>query len=164
MMCTGVLLFKCSDPTANSPPKTAHSSSPLGRMPRDVTEVRSRRSRVWCNQEAWGDSMCAANGRANGDAMTIKFTQHIDLPPVYICPTCFKPTPFHAAERRQVCEEHHFAEVRAVTFVNGEARQASVPVEKPAIKWPEPQTPFQEMPGEARRPTPQLPSGGRLSE
>jgi hypothetical protein len=37
----------------------------------------------------------------------------------------------------QVCEEHHFAEVRAVTFANGEARQASVPVEKPAQKWAE---------------------------
>jgi hypothetical protein len=82
--------------------------------------------------------------------MTIKLTQHIDLPPVYICPTCFKPIPFHAAERWQVCEEHHFAEVRAVTFVNGEARQASVPVEKPVMEWPEPKTPFQEMPEEAR--------------
>jgi hypothetical protein len=82
--------------------------------------------------------------------MTIKLTQQIDLPPVYICPTCLKPTPLYAAERWQVCGEHHFAEVRAVTFANGEARQASVPVEKPAIQWRETKTPFQEMPEKAR--------------
>jgi len=76
------------------------------------------------------------------DAMTIKITQHVDLPPVYICPTCLKPTPFQAEEHWQVCEEHHFAEARAVTFANGDARRVSVPVEKPAPKWAEPETPF----------------------
>jgi hypothetical protein len=81
-------------------------------------------------------------GRASTDAMAIKITQHIDLPPVYVCPTCLKPTPFQAGEHWQVCEEHHFAEVRAVTFANGEARQAMVPVEKAAPKWAEPETPF----------------------
>jgi hypothetical protein len=74
--------------------------------------------------------------------MAIKLTQHVDLPPVYICPTCLKPTPFQAGEHWQVCEEQHFAEVRAVTFANGEARQVSVPVEKPSPKWAEPKTPF----------------------
>jgi hypothetical protein len=74
--------------------------------------------------------------------MTIKLTQHIDLLPVYVCPTCLKPTPFQAGEHWQVCEEHHFAEVRAVTFANGEARQVMVPVEKPVIKWPEQDTSF----------------------
>jgi hypothetical protein len=57
-----------------------------------------------------------------------------------------KPTPFQAGEHWQVCEEHHFAEVCAVKFANGEARQVSVPVEKPAIKWPEPKTPFGNVP------------------
>jgi len=52
--------------------------------------------------------------------MGIKLTQHVDLPPVYICPTCLKPTPFQIGEHWQVCEEQHFAEVRAVTFANGE--------------------------------------------
>ena len=61
----------------------------------------------------------------------IRITQHVDLPPVYICPTCLKLTPFQAGEHWQVCEEHHCAEVRAVTFANGKARQVSVPVEKP---------------------------------
>jgi hypothetical protein len=79
--------------------------------------------------------------------MTIKITQHVDLPPVYICPTCLKPTPFQAGEHWQVCEEQHFAEVRAVTFANGEARQVSVPVEKPSPKWAEPKTPFGNIPG-----------------
>jgi hypothetical protein len=69
--------------------------------------------------------------------MTIRITQHVELPPVYICPTCLKPTPFQVGEHWQVCEERHFAEVRAVTFANGEDRQVSVPVEKPAIKWAE---------------------------
>jgi hypothetical protein len=78
--------------------------------------------------------------------MTIKLTQQVDLPPVYICPTCLKPTPFQAGECWQVCEEQHFAEVRGLEFANGEARQVSVAVEKPAIKWPEPQAPFGEMP------------------
>ena len=78
--------------------------------------------------------------------MTIKITQHVDLLPVYVCPICLKPTPFQAGEHWQVCEEHHFAEVRAVMFVNGEARLVSVPSEKPAPKWAEPETPFQEMP------------------
>ena len=85
-------------------------------------------------------------GLVNGDAMTIRITQHVELPPVYIRPTCLKPTPFQAEEHWQVCEEHHFAEVRAVTFANGDARQVSFPVEKPVIKWPEPETPFREMP------------------
>ena len=78
--------------------------------------------------------------------MTIKITQHVDLPPIYICPTCLKLTPFQIGEHWQVCEEHHFAEVRAVTFANGDARRASVSDEKPVIKWPEPKTPFGEMP------------------
>ena len=82
--------------------------------------------------------------------MTIKITQHVDLPPVYICPTCLKPTPFQAEEHWQVCEERHFAEVRAVTFANGDAREVSVPVEKPAIKWPEPKTSFGIVPEEER--------------
>jgi hypothetical protein len=81
-------------------------------------------------------------GLVTGDAMTTKITQHVDLPPVYICPTCLKPRPFQAGEHWQVCEEHHFAEVRAVTFANGDARQVSLPVEKPAPKWAEPETPF----------------------
>jgi hypothetical protein len=78
--------------------------------------------------------------------MTVKITQHIDLPPIYRCPSCLKPTPFQAGKKWQVCEEHHFAEVRAVTFANGEARQVSAPVDDGDIKWPEPTTPFQEMP------------------
>jgi hypothetical protein len=94
--------------------------------------------------------MCANKRAAKQGCDDNEAHAAIDLPPVYICPSCFKPTPFHAAERWQVCEEHHFAEVRAVTFVNGEARQVSVPVEKPAIKWPEPKAPFQEMAEEAR--------------
>ena len=74
--------------------------------------------------------------------MAIKITQHVELPPVYICPTCLKPTPFQAEEHWQVCEEHHFAEVRAITFANGEARQVSVQVEKPDQEWRKPVTDF----------------------
>jgi hypothetical protein len=75
--------------------------------------------------------------------MTIKITQHIDLPPIYICPTCLKLTPFQAGEHWQVCEDHHFAEVRAVTFANGEARKVSAPVKNPPPrKWAEPKTRF----------------------
>jgi hypothetical protein len=74
--------------------------------------------------------------------MTIRITQHVELPPVYICPTCLIPTPFQIGEHWQDCEEHHFAEVRAVTFANGEARQAPVPVEKTDIKWPGQDTSF----------------------
>jgi hypothetical protein len=77
--------------------------------------------------------------------MGIKLTQHVDLPPVYICPTCLEPTPFQIGEHWQVCEEHHFAEVRAVTFANGEARQVPVQLEEPDIKWPEPKTRFGEI-------------------
>ena len=51
--------------------------------------------------------------------MTIKVTQHIDLLPVYICPTCLRLTPFQAGEHWQVCEEQHFSEVRRLTFANG---------------------------------------------
>jgi hypothetical protein len=36
-------------------------------------------------------------------------------------------------------------EVRALTFANGEAREVKVPIEKPAINWPEPKTPFGEI-------------------
>ncbi len=74
--------------------------------------------------------------------MTIKLTQHIDLLLCMSCPTCLKPTPFQAGEHWQVCEEQHFAEVRGLTFANGEARQVMVPTEKPAPKWAEPATPF----------------------
>ncbi len=74
--------------------------------------------------------------------MTIKITQHIDLPPIYICTTCLKPTPFPAGENCHVCEDKHFSEVRAVTFANGEDRHLSVPVEKPSPKWAEPASPF----------------------
>jgi hypothetical protein len=74
--------------------------------------------------------------------MTIKIKQHIDLPPVYICPNCLKPTPFQAGEHWQVCEEQHFAEVRGLTFANGEARNSAVPVEKASPDWAEPETPF----------------------
>jgi hypothetical protein len=77
--------------------------------------------------------------------MAIKLTQHIDLPPVYVCPTCLKPTPFQAGEHWQVCEEQHFAEVRGLTFANGEPYEAMVATEKPPIKWPEPTTPFREI-------------------
>ena len=78
--------------------------------------------------------------------MTIKMTQHIDLPPVHICPTCLKPTQFQAGEHWQACEEQHFAEVRGLTIANGEARQVMVPVEKPATKWPEAHNRLGEMP------------------
>jgi hypothetical protein len=64
----------------------------------------------------------------------IKLTQHIDLPPVYICPTCLKPTLFQAGEHWQVCEEQHFAEARGLTFANGASRQVMVLVEKPPSK------------------------------
>jgi hypothetical protein len=74
--------------------------------------------------------------------MSIKLTQHIDLPPVYVCPTRLNPTQFQAGEHRQVCKEHHFAEVRGLIFANGEARRFSVLAEKPAPKWVEPETPF----------------------
>jgi hypothetical protein len=30
--------------------------------------------------------------------MAIKITQQVDLPPVYICPTCLKPTPFQVGD------------------------------------------------------------------
>ena len=63
--------------------------------------------------------------------MKIKLTQHIDLPPMFVCPTCLKTTPFQAGEHWQVCEEHHFTEVRGLTFANGEARRAMVAVDKP---------------------------------
>src|SRR5580658_665226 len=76
-------------------------------------------------------------GRVKGDAVTIKITQHVDLPAIYICPTCLKLTPFQIGEHWQVCEEHHFAEVRTVTFANGEARNGAVPVEKTSPKWAE---------------------------
>jgi hypothetical protein len=75
--------------------------------------------------------------------MTIKLTEHIDLPPVYVCPTCLTRTPFQAGE--QIREEHHFAEVRGLTFTNGEARQVMVPVETTDIEWPEPKTRFGEI-------------------
>jgi hypothetical protein len=103
-----------------------------------VTEVRSRRPYVWCNR---GVGRSRTKDR-NRDAMGIKLTQHVDLPPVYICPTCLKPTPFQIGEHWQVCEEQHFAEVRAVTFANGEARQVSVQVEKPDQEWRKPVTDF----------------------
>ena len=74
--------------------------------------------------------------------MTIKLTQHIDLPPVYVCPTCLIPTPFQAGEKWQVCEGKHLTASRGLTFANGEDRQVPVPVEKPATKWAEPVTPF----------------------
>jgi hypothetical protein len=74
--------------------------------------------------------------------MTIKLTQHVDLPPVYVCPTCLKPMTFQAGEKWQVCEENHLTASRGLTFANGEDRQVSVPVEKPATKWAEPETPF----------------------
>jgi hypothetical protein len=74
--------------------------------------------------------------------MTIKITQHIDLPAVYICPTCLKLTPFQLGEHWQVCEEHHFAEVRAVTFANGEARKVSALVEERDHEWRKPVTDF----------------------
>jgi hypothetical protein len=60
--------------------------------------------------------------------MAIKLTQDIELPPLHICPTCLKPKLFQAGKNWQVCEEHHFAEVREVTFANGDARQISVTV------------------------------------
>jgi hypothetical protein len=85
-------------------------------------------------------------GSESEDAMTIKLTQHIDLPPVYVCPTCLKPMPFQAGEKWHVCEENHLTASRGLTFANGEARIVSVPIEKPATKWPEPTTPFGEMP------------------
>ena len=74
--------------------------------------------------------------------MTIKLTQHIDLPPVYVCPTCLKPTLFQAGEKWQVCEENHLTASRGLTFANGEDRQVSVPIEKPPSKWAAPETPF----------------------
>jgi hypothetical protein len=77
--------------------------------------------------------------------MTIKLRQHIDIPPVYVCPTCLKPTPFQAGEHWQVCEEQHFAEVRDLTFANRQVRRAMVPVDKPSREWREPVTPFQEI-------------------
>ena len=77
--------------------------------------------------------------------MTIKLTQHIDLPPVYVCPTCLKPMPFQAGEKWQVCEDNHLTASRGLTFANGETREAIVATEKPPIKWPEPTTPFREI-------------------
>jgi hypothetical protein len=97
---------------------------------------------VWWDQTQAQRMEWTGLGAVKEDAMAIRITQHVDLPPVYICPTCLKPTPFQAEEHWQVCGEHHFAEVRAITFANGDARRASVPVEKPVIKWPEPETPF----------------------
>jgi hypothetical protein len=79
--------------------------------------------------------------------MTIKLTQHVDLPPVYLCPTCLKPTPFQAGEHWQVCAEQHFAEVRGLTFANGEARQVMAPVDKPPQKWPEQDGSYGNLPG-----------------
>jgi hypothetical protein len=56
-------------------------------------------------------------------------------------------TLFQAGKYWQVWEEHHFAEVRGVTFANGDARQVSVvAVEKPCPKWAEPKTPFGNIP------------------
>ena len=74
--------------------------------------------------------------------MTIKLTHHIDLPPVYVCPTCLKPMPFQAGEKWQVCEENHLTASRGLTFANGEDRQVSGPGVNPVIPWPEPKTPF----------------------
>lgn len=74
--------------------------------------------------------------------MTIKLTQHIDLPPIYFCPTCLKPTPFQAGEHWQVCEEKHLTASRGLKFANGEDRQVPVPIEEPIRKWVEPKTPF----------------------
>jgi hypothetical protein len=82
-----------------------------------LTILEERRLRFFLHR-----TVGRAVGLVNGGSMTIKITEHIDLPPVYICPTCLKPTPFQAGEHWQVCEEYHFAEVRAVTFANGEAR------------------------------------------
>jgi hypothetical protein len=74
--------------------------------------------------------------------MTIKLTLHIDLPPVYVCPTCLKPMPFQAGEKWQVCEENHLTASRGLTFANGEDRQVSVSVEKPPQEWRKPVTDF----------------------
>jgi hypothetical protein len=74
--------------------------------------------------------------------VTIKITQHIDLPPMYLCPTCLKPMPFQAGEKWQVCGENHLTASRGLTFANGENRQVSAPVDDGDIKWPEPETPF----------------------
>lgn len=73
--------------------------------------------------------------------MTIKLTNHIDLPPVYICPTCLKPTRFQAGERWQVCEEHHFAEVRGLTFATARPVNLWFPL-RSRSRWAEPETPF----------------------
>jgi hypothetical protein len=74
--------------------------------------------------------------------MTIKITQHIDLPPIYICPTCLKPMPFQAGEKWQVCEENHLTASRGLTFANGEDRQVSVLVDDPPQEWRKPVTDF----------------------
>jgi hypothetical protein len=74
--------------------------------------------------------------------MTIKITQHIDLPPIYICPTCLKPMPFQAGEKWQVCEENHLTASRGLTFANGEDRQVSVLVDDPPQEWQKPVTDF----------------------
>ena len=78
--------------------------------------------------------------------MTIKITQHIDLPPVYICPTCLKPMPFQAGEKWQVCDENHLTASRGLTFANGEDRQVSVSIDPPPQEWPKPATPFGDVP------------------
>jgi hypothetical protein len=77
--------------------------------------------------------------------MTIKLTQHIDLPPIYVCPTCLNPMPFQAGEKWQVCEENHLTASRGLTFANGEDRQVSTPDEKRHQEWRKPVTPFQEI-------------------
>jgi hypothetical protein len=75
--------------------------------------------------------------------MAITLTQHIDLPPMYVCPTCLKPTPFFGlGDIGRSVRSTVSLEVRGLTFANGEARQVSVSVEGPAIEWPEPETPF----------------------
>ena len=74
--------------------------------------------------------------------MTIKITQHIDLPPIYLCPTCLKPMPFQAGEKWQVCDENHLTASRGLTFANGEDRQVSVLVDGPPQEWRKPVTDF----------------------
>jgi hypothetical protein len=78
--------------------------------------------------------------------MTIKITQHIDLPPIYLCPSCLKPMPFQAGEKWQVCEENHLTASRGLTFANGEDRQVPVAVDKPPQEWRKPVTDFGNVP------------------
>jgi hypothetical protein len=68
-------------------------------------------------------------GLVNADAMTIKITQHVDLPPVYICPTCLltqRPTKSTRSGREDegVTKDHYEGKLPEIALAGLKALEA----------------------------------------